>query len=86
MTEAYADQRAHDVAWMTAAERDAPDAWMPAALLADFPAGPYAVYVYYPATQREVVTRNLGPREAADRADRETAAGHRPHVSLDTCG
>jgi hypothetical protein len=47
---------------------------------------PFAVYVYYPATQREMVMRNQSLESACKMADREADAGHRVHVSLDTCG
>jgi hypothetical protein len=47
---------------------------------------PFAVYVYYPATCREIVSRNLLLADAEAMADRELAAGRRVHVSLDTCG
>ena len=47
---------------------------------------PFAVHVYYPATGREVVVRNLRLDDAEAMADREAADGRRVHVSLDTCG
>ena len=47
---------------------------------------PFAVYVYYPATGREIKHRNLRLAEAEAMADRESAEGRRVHVSMDTCG
>jgi hypothetical protein len=61
-------------------------AWIPADLLASYPDGPYAVYVYYPKTQREIRQRNHSLASAVAEADRQHAAGQRVHVSLDTCG
>lgn len=60
--------------------------WISAELLERFPLGPFAVYSYYPATQREMCYRNQSPESACKLADREEASGCRVHVSLDTCG
>ena len=47
---------------------------------------PFAVYVYYRETGREIVRRNLSLADAEAMADSEAAEGRRVHVSLDTCG
>jgi hypothetical protein len=60
--------------------------WISDGLAERYPRGPYAVYSYYPATQRELAMRNQSPESAVKLAERETARGCRVHVSLDTCG
>jgi hypothetical protein len=49
---------------------------------------PFAVYVYYPETGRELVHRNLRLADAERLADEVSAGrpGVRVHVSVDACG
>jgi len=62
--------------------------WIAPKLLDHYPDGPYAVHAYYPASRRELVTRNHTADSAVAEAERQQAAGSARdvHVSLDTCG